>query len=150
MKRSRAARARARARACTCACAAGAFLGACAAVDADRIASLDDARAQTLLVPGRTTEADARAAFGHGSVVQFRSGWSTWHYEYRAGLAKGWDEVPFIGLVTSRSARPTKELVLLFDAAGTLRRYALQEETPLPRHAMAAPAASAPVTPATP
>jgi hypothetical protein len=111
-------------------------------------------------VPGHTTEADARAAFGQGSVVQFRSGWSTWHYEYRAGLAKGWDEVPFIGLITSRSARPTKELVLLFDAAGTLRRYALQEEAPPPRHATATPAidhallpppaASAPVVQATP
>jgi hypothetical protein len=125
-----------------CACAA-ALLAACAAADTDRIAGLDDARAQALLVPGRTTEADARAAFGPGSVVQFRSGWATWHYEYRAGLAKGWDEVPFIGLVTSRSARPTKELVLLFDPAGTLRRYALQEEVPPPRHAMAAPPAEA-------
>jgi outer membrane protein assembly factor BamE (lipoprotein component of BamABCDE complex) len=109
------------------ACAA---LAACSTIDDARIARLDDAQAQSLLAPGRTTEADVRAALGEGSVVHFRSGWETWHYEYRAGLAKGWDDVPFIGLVTSRSARPTKELVLLFDAGGTLRRYALQEEPP--------------------
>jgi len=113
--------------ACVFACAA---LAACATAGDERIARLDDARAQALLVAGRTTEADARAALGQGSVVRFRSGWETWHYAYREGLSKGWDDVPFIGLVTSRSERPTKELVLLFDAGGVLRRYSLQEVPP--------------------
>jgi len=105
-------------------------LAACATTGDERIAHLDDARAQSLLVTGRTTEADVRVALGQGSVVRFPSGWETWHYEYRAGLSKGWDDVPFIGLVTSRSERPTKELVLLFDPEGTLRRYSLQDVTP--------------------
>jgi len=108
-----------------CAC-----LAACATTGDERIARLDEARAQALLVTGRTTEADVRAALGQGRVVRFLSGWETWHYEYREGLSKGWDDVPFIGLVTSRSDRPTKELVLLFDAQGTLRRYSLQEVPP--------------------
>ena len=111
---------------------------ACSTVDDERIAHLDDARAQALLVPGLITADDVRSAIGPGSVVRFRSGWETWHYDYRAGLPKGWDDVPFIGLVTSRTARPTKELVLLFDAAGVLRRYVLQELPP--EHASGAPA----------
>ena len=111
---------------------------ACSTVDDERIAGLDDARAQALLVPGRTTADDVRSAVGQGSVLRFRSGWETWHYDYRAGLPKGWDDVPFIGLVTSRTARPTKELVLLFDAGGVLRRYVLQELPP--EHASGAPA----------
>jgi hypothetical protein len=115
------------------ACAAA---GACTTLDDERIARLDDAQAQALLAPGRTTTADVRAALGEGGVVRFRSGWQTWHYDHRAGVPKGWDDVPFIGLVTSRSARPTKELVLLFDADGVLRRYALQDLPP--EHAAAA------------
>jgi hypothetical protein len=121
------ARASALAGVCACVCAA---LVACSSVDDARIAGLDDARAQSLLAPGRTTEADVRVALGQGTVVHFGSGWETWHYDYREGLAKGWDDVPFIGLVTSRSARPTKELVLLFDPGGTLRRYSLQDVAP--------------------
>jgi hypothetical protein len=105
-------------------------LVACSTVGDERIAHLDDAQARALLAPGRTTEADVRATIGPGSVVRFRSGWETWHYAYRAGLAKAWDEVPFIGLVTSRSQQPTKELVLLFDDTQTLRRYALQDVPP--------------------
>jgi hypothetical protein len=34
--------------------------------------------------------------------------------------------VPIIGLVTARLDRPTKELVLLFDGQGVLKRWSLQ------------------------
>jgi len=117
-----------------CACAAAlAGLGACANVGNGTIAELDAVRAEALLVPGRTTREDVRAALGEGNAIRFRSGWETWHYDYREGLATGWDDVPFVGLFTSRSGRPTKELVLLFDATGTLRRYVLQEDVAAPR-----------------
>jgi hypothetical protein len=92
-----------------------------------RLAGLDTPAAHALLVPGVTTEATVRDALGQGSVIRFESGFETWHYFWREGLPKGWDDVPFIGLVTARSERPTKELVILFDPAGTLRRWSFQE-----------------------
>ena len=98
----------------------------CSTAGNGRLVQLDDPQARALLVPGTTTRPDARQAFGQGTVVRFESGWETWQYQYREGVAKGWDEVPWIGLVTSRLARPTKELVLLFDADGVLRRWSLQ------------------------
>ena len=103
-------------------CAAG-----CSTVGNGRLAQLDAAQARTLLVPGRTTREDVRQAFGRGAVVRFESGLETWHYLYREGVAPGWDDVPYIGLITSRLDRPTKELVILFDARGVLERWALRE-----------------------
>lgn len=98
----------------------------CGTVGNGRLVRLDAAEARTLLVPGTTTQAEVRQALGDGEVVRFSSGMQTWQYVYREGLAKGWDDVPYIGLVTSRLDRPVKELVILFDAAGVLRRWSLQ------------------------
>ena len=103
-------------------CAAG-----CSTVGNGRLVQLDAAHAQALLVPGRTTQADVRQALGDSAVIRFQSGLETWHYEYREGIAKGWDDVPYINLIVARLDRPTKELVILFDPAGVLKRWSLQE-----------------------
>jgi len=104
-----------------CALAAG-----CATEGNGRLVQLDPAQAQALLVPGTTTEADARTALGQGTVVRFRSGWETWHYIHRNGMAKAWDYVPYVNLIAARVGGDEKELVLLFDPGGTLRRWSLQ------------------------
>lgn len=113
--------------ACTFAAAAMAVSAGCSTAGNGRLVRLDAPEARGLLAPGTTTQADVRLAFGQGSVVRFRSGWETWQYQYREGIAKGWDEVPYIGLATSRLARPTKELVVLFDDHGVVRRWSLQQ-----------------------
>ena len=100
--------------------------GGCSTVGNGRLVQLDAVDAQALLVPGRTTQADVRRAFGDGTAIHFDSGCETWHYIYREGLAKGWDDVPVVNLITSQLDRPTKELVILFDPAGVLKRYSLQ------------------------
>jgi hypothetical protein len=107
--------------------AAGLFVAGCSTVGNGRLVHLDTTEARTLLMPGTTTQADVRHAFGQGDIVRFQSGMETWHYLYREGVAKGWDNVPYIGLITSRLDRPTKELVILFDGTGILRRWSLQE-----------------------
>ena len=101
-------------------------LAGCGTAGNGRFVHLDTAEAYARLVPGTTTQDDVREAFGDGEVLRFESGMQTWHYTWRDGLAKGWDDVPYIGLITTRLDRPTKELVILFDAAGVLRRWSLQ------------------------
>ncbi len=101
--------------------------GGCSTVGNGRLVQLDAPRAQALLVPDRSTRDEVRQALGEGAVIHFQSGMETWRYQYRAGVAKGWDQVPYIGLITARLDRPTKELVILFDAAGVLKRWSLQE-----------------------
>jgi hypothetical protein len=110
--------------------AACALFAACTTVGNGRLARLDGASSGALLVPGTTTQADVRTALGQGTVIRFDSGVETWHYFWRDGLAKGWDDVPYIGLVTSQLDRPTKELVLLFDRGGVLRRWSFQAHRP--------------------
>ena len=111
-------------------------LPGCSTVGDGRVAQLDAAQANQLLVPGRTTRDDVRQALGDGAVIRFQSGLETWHYEYREGLAAGWDAVPYVNLIVARIDPPTRELVLLFDATGVLRRWSLQtyrlhhEDTP--------------------
>ncbi|HEX4509973.1 MAG TPA: hypothetical protein VH328_07845 [Burkholderiaceae bacterium] len=102
---------------------ASAFISGCATVGNGAIARLDPNAAQALLVPGKTTEDDVRLALGTGDVIQFDSGVQTWHYLYREGLSAGWDAVPYINLIAEHMHSPTKELVLLFDTNGTLRRW---------------------------
>jgi hypothetical protein len=99
----------------------------CSTVGNGRLVQLDAPQAQALLVPGRSTRDEVRQALGEGAIIHFESGMETWRYQYREGVAKGWDQVPYIGLITARLDRPTKELVILFDASGVLKRWSLQE-----------------------
>jgi hypothetical protein len=115
-----------RLRAATAAVLAAACAACTTTAGNGRLAGLDEPAATALLVPGRTSEAQVRDALGQGSVIRFESGYETWHYYWREGLPKGWDDVPFIGLVTARSHHPTKELVILFDPSGVVRRWSLQ------------------------
>jgi outer membrane protein assembly factor BamE (lipoprotein component of BamABCDE complex) len=103
--------------------ATAAALAGCATVGNGAIAQLDAQSAAALLVPGKTTQADVRLALGQGDVIHFESGFETWHYFYRQGLGAGWDAVPYINLITEHLKSPTKELVLLFDGGGLLRRW---------------------------
>jgi len=99
----------------------------CSTVGNGSLVQLDAPQAQALLVPGRSTRDQVRQALGQGAIIRFQSGMETWRYQYRPGIAKEWDRVPYIGLITARLDRPTKELVILFDASGVLRRWSLQE-----------------------
>jgi len=102
------------------------LLAGCATEGNGRVVQLDDASAASMLVPGQTTKAQVRAAFGEGTVVRFESGRETWHYVHRSGMAKGWDAVPYINLIAARVAGDEKELVVLFDASGVVLRWSLQ------------------------
>ena len=112
----------------TLACA---LLAGCTTVGNGRLVQLEAAQARALLVPGKTTQAEVRAALGQGTVVRFDSGRQTWHYVYRQGMAKGWDDVPYVNLIAEHLAGDEKELVILFDPAGVVQRYSLQLNAPM-------------------
>jgi len=56
---------------------------------------------------GKSTRADVRAALGEAVVVDFESGYEVWVYRERPG---------------EKGKPPATELVLLFDASGTLTK----------------------------
>ncbi|MDT9001970.1 hypothetical protein RQP53_22020 [Paucibacter sp. APW11] len=104
-------------------------LAGCTTVGNGQMKALDAQQAAQWLQPGRTSRAEAEQKLGRGSVLRFESsGWETWHYFYKDGLPKFLDFVPVVGLVTERVESGSKELVLLFDQHGVLRKYALREQ----------------------
>lgn len=106
--------------------ALGGGLAACTTVGNGRVRELQPAEASQLLLPGKTTRADAEQLLGAGSVLRLESGWTTLHYVYRDGPPRLLDFVPIVGLVTSALDTPETELVLLFDAQGLLRKFKLR------------------------
>ena len=63
--------------------------------------------AREALIIGKSTKADVRAALGEAIVVDFESGYEVWVYKERLG---------------DKRKPPAAELVLLFDASGTLTK----------------------------
>lgn len=100
----------------------------CTTVGNGQMKTLDPQRAAQWLQPGQTSRSEAEQRLGRGKVLRFESsGWETWHYFYKDGLPKLLDFVPVVGLVTERVDSGSKELVLLFDEHGLLRKYALRK-----------------------
>ena len=108
-----------------------ALLSACTTVGNGRMRQLDAPQAAELLKPGLTSREDAEQLLGRGQVLRFEpSGWESWHYLDKPGLPKFVDSLPVVGLVSSRIDTGSRELLLLFDAQGRLRKYSLLETPP--------------------
>ena len=108
-----------------------ALLCACTTVGNGRMRELDSAQAAALLEPGHTSREDAERLLGRGQVLRFEpSGWESWHYLDKQGLPKFVDHLPVLGLLSSQVESGSRELVLLFDAQGRLRKYSLVEVRP--------------------
>jgi hypothetical protein len=71
-----------------------------------RAGSPPPASAQMAIVPGSTKQ-QVSAALGPANVIRFDSGWEVWVYRW---------------LGSDRSARGATELVVLFDAQGTVKK----------------------------
>lgn len=110
---------------------ATALVAGCQSVGNGALLRMDEPAATALLQPGRTTRAEVLGAFGQGTVIRFDSGYETWQYLYREGLGPGWDAVPFADMFTRNL--PTRELVILFDPQGVVRRWSLQVTRPAER-----------------
>lgn len=104
---------------------------ACTTVGNGRMRELDQPQAAALLKPGETTRDDAERLLGRGEVLRFESsGWETWYYLDKQGLPKFVDYLPVVGMVSSNIESGRRELVLLFDAEGRLRKYSLLKVAP--------------------
>ena len=103
-----------------------AALAGCTTVGNGRVQTLQQHEAMALLLPGRTTRAEAEQLLGAGTVLRFDSGWTTQHYLYRDGLPRGLDFVPVVGLITSAMPAAETEIVLLFGPDGVLRKFKLR------------------------
>lgn len=80
------------------------------------------------LVEGRTTKADVRVMFGSPVTTSFTdAGLEIWKYELSKMSADAVTFVPIVNFFGSSMSGTKKELVILFDEKGILKRYSMSE-----------------------
>jgi len=99
----------------------------CAATGNGAVTTLTPERAVQAIVVGTSTRADIERAFGQADVTRFANGYELWLYQ--VGYAKAVDGIPYVNLVVS-SADNRRELTILFDRGGVVRKYRLMDRTP--------------------
>ncbi len=104
------------------------WLAACTTVGNGRMTTLSHANTETMLVVGKTTKADVALALGEGKVRPLDSGYEFWIYEYSEGLPKFVNYLPVVGLVSSRIDPRRRELRIVFDPQGVVKKYALIDD----------------------
>jgi hypothetical protein len=104
-------------------------LAACVTAGNGKMKVLTQHSTAQLLTPGKTTRAEVAQQLGEGKALRFDSGYEVWVYEFAQGIPRFVDFVPYIGHV-SRSVRHSgKELRVLFDSQGVVRKYLLLDIT---------------------
>ena len=99
----------------------------CASTGNGTVKTLTQERAAQTIVIGKSSKADISAAFGNATITPFANGYEIWLYQL--GYSKIVDSLPYVNLVLS-SADNKKELSILFDRTGVVRKYQLMDEQP--------------------
>jgi outer membrane protein assembly factor BamE (lipoprotein component of BamABCDE complex) len=99
-----------------------AALAACASLGNGQAFQQSDADRAQALRPGVTTRDDVRRALGEASVYQFDNGFEAWTYQSTSGVPHWVRYLPYLGLLPLDGFSHTKELALLFDRQGVLRK----------------------------
>lgn len=94
----------------------------CAATGNGAVATLTPERAMHTIVIGQSTKADIGAAFGPAHITPYASGYEVWLYQ--VGYSKMVDALPYVNLFVN-SADNRKELSILFDRSGVVKKYQL-------------------------
>ena len=101
-------------------------LAGCAATGNGHIKTLTEDDAAATLVRGKTVKDEVRRALGDARVASFPSGNEVWVYQFTDGASKFVKYVPLIGRLSSTGTK-VKELKILFDKDGVVKKYILQE-----------------------
>lgn len=100
-------------------------LSGCASTGNGKLPTLTPVRAAQDIIPGKSTRADIEAAFGKAAITSYADGHEVWLYQL--GVPKLVDSLPYVNLVLN-SADNKKELSILFNRAGIVKKYQLMEE----------------------
>lgn len=91
--------------------------------------ALTEAQSRRALTAGVSTKADVAQVLGDGKVNTFDSGYEVWTYRYKAGLPVFAGFLPVVGTLATLADATTREreLAILFDPSGVVRKYTLRE-----------------------
>ena len=103
-------------------CAFG--LASCASTGGGKIDALTIDDAERIVVVGKTTKSDAKAAFGEAQVVPFACGEEVWIYDMKNGAIL--KAIPLVNRLAADGGN-LKELKIVFGKDGFARKFRLQE-----------------------
>ena len=105
------------------ACALGG--AGCTSAGNGRMADLTNQSTAALIVAGTTSRAQVARALGTGRSVRFNSGCEVWLYDSAEGPPMFVNFIPLGGLLASRMNVHARELKILFDERGIVRKFAI-------------------------
>lgn len=105
-------------------------MGGCASLGFGTAKPLTVEGSRQALTIGASTKADVtRVLGGDAKVNTFLSGYEVWVYNYKAGLPLFLDFLPVVGTLATAVdiATDDRELAILFDKDGIVRKYRMRE-----------------------
>ncbi|WP_332878906.1 hypothetical protein [Massilia sp. S19_KUP03_FR1] len=104
-------------------------MSACASLGRDPARPLTHEGVRKVLTIGSSTKADVSKLMGEAKVNTFDSGYEVWAYDYKADVPMFVGFLPVVGTIASVVDASTRdrELAILFDKDGIVRKYQLRE-----------------------
>jgi len=103
-------------------------LAGCMSAGNDSLRQESEASISQKIVEGKTTKAQVRADFGSPLKTSFTdSGLEIWEYDLAKMSADAVDYIPFVGMFGGSASGTQKQLVLLFDDKGIVKRCSMSE-----------------------
>ena len=103
-------------------------ISGCASVGNETLRSESESSVKAKMVEGKTTKPEVRAMFGSPLKTTFTDGGlEVWTYEFSKVSADAVAYIPIVNLFGATASGTKKELVAMFDANGTLKRFAMSE-----------------------
>lgn len=105
------------------------LLVGCASMGNPRLRNETDVTVSGKIVEGVSTKTDIKSAFGAPESVIFSGNDSheTWSYEFQKVTPDLVSYIPIVNFFGIKSSGQKKQLTVLFDARGLVKRYSLNE-----------------------
>ncbi len=105
-----------------------ALLSGCASTGNESLRKETETSVATKIIEGKTSKAEVRSMFGSPAKTSFTDGGlEIWTYEMAKMKADAVNYIPIVGLFGASASGVKKELVVLFDEHGLVKRYSMSE-----------------------
>lgn len=103
-------------------------LSGCASVGNESLRKETEVSVAQKIVQGKTTKSEVRAMFGSPTRTSFTDGGlEVWNYDFSNVSADAISYVPIVNLFGASASGKKKELVVMYDDANVVKRFAMSE-----------------------
>ena len=100
----------------------------CTSVGNEQLRKETESSIRLKIAEGKTTKAEVKASFGVPFNAAFTDGGlEIWTYKFSRASADAITYIPIVGLFSSSASGKMKELVVLFDESGIVKKFMMNE-----------------------